>query len=50
MKSLRTIALKEAQNRISPDVKAPSTKISEFFGSNVFDQKKNERLLIKRSV
>ena len=40
MKSLRTIALKEAQSRISPEVKAPSARISEFFGSNVFDKKK----------
>jgi glutamine synthetase len=47
MKSLRTIALKEAQNRISPDVKAPSTKISEFFGSNVFDKKKMRDFLSK---
>ena len=47
MKSLRTIALKEAQNRTSPDVKAPSTKISEFFGSNVFDKKKMRDFLSK---
>jgi glutamine synthetase len=40
MKSLRTIALKEAQSRISPEVKAPSARISEFYGSNVFDKKK----------
>ncbi|HWW39578.1 glutamine synthetase III [Pedobacter sp.] len=47
MKSLRTIALKEAQSRISPEVKSPSTKISEFFGSNVFDKKKMKDLLSK---
>ena len=47
MKSLRTIALKEAQNRVSPDVTAPSTKISEFFGSNVFDKKKMKDYLSK---
>ncbi|MCD0488868.1 glutamine synthetase III [Pedobacter sp. MC2016-14] len=40
MKSLRTIALKEAQSRVSPEVKAPSARISEFFGINVFDKKK----------
>ncbi|MEJ5995191.1 glutamine synthetase III [Pedobacter sp. Du54] len=47
MKSLRTIALKEAQGRISPEVKAPSTKISDFYGSNVFDKKKMRDYLSK---
>jgi len=47
MKSLRTIALKEAQTRVSPEVKSPSTKISEFFGSNVFDKKKMKDFLSK---
>jgi glutamine synthetase len=47
MKSLRTIALKEAQSRISPEVKSPSTKISEFFGANVFDKKKMKDFLSK---
>ncbi|KQC02130.1 glutamine synthetase III [Pedobacter sp. Hv1] len=47
MKSLRTIALNEAQNRVSPEVKAPSAKISEFFGSNVFDKKKMRDFLSK---
>ncbi len=47
MKSLRTIALKEAQGRISPEVKAPSTKISDFYGSNVFDKKKMRDFLSK---
>ena len=47
MKSLRTIALKEAQNRISPEVKSPSSKISDFFGSNVFDKKKMRDFLSK---
>ncbi len=47
MKSLRTIALKEAQNRVSPEVKAPSSKISDFFGSNVFDKKKMRDFLSK---
>ncbi|PTS92190.1 glutamine synthetase type III [Pedobacter sp. HMWF019] len=41
------MALKEAQSRISPEVKSPSTKISEFFGSNVFDKKKMKDLLSK---
>jgi glutamine synthetase len=47
MKSLRTIALKEAQTRISPEVKSPSTKISEFFGVNVFDKRKMKDFLSK---
>ncbi len=47
MKSSRSIALKEAQSRISPDVKSPSPKISDFFGSNVFDQKKMKDFLSK---
>ena len=47
MKSLRTIALKEAQNREIPEIKAPSTKISEFYGSNVFDKKKMKEYLSK---
>ncbi|TCC96135.1 glutamine synthetase type III [Pedobacter hiemivivus] len=47
MKSLRTIALKEAQSRISPEVKSPSTKISDFFGVNVFDKKKMKDYLSK---
>ncbi len=47
MKSLRTIALKESQTRISPEVKSPSTKISEFFGVNVFDKKKMKDYLSK---
>ncbi|WP_421940200.1 glutamine synthetase III [Pedobacter sp.] len=47
MKSLRTIALKEAQNRISPEVKAPSAKISDFFGANVFDKRKMRDFLSK---
>jgi glutamine synthetase len=47
MKSLRTNALKEAQNRVSPEVIAPSVKISEFFGSSVFDRKKMKDFLSK---
>ena len=47
MKSLRTIALKEAQNREIPEITAPSTKISEFYGSNVFDKKKMKEYLSK---
>ena len=45
MKSLRTIALKEAQNRVSPEVTSPSNKISDFFGANVFDKRKMKNFL-----
>ncbi|MDB5019633.1 MAG: Glutamine synthetase [Pedobacter sp.] len=47
MKSSRSIALKEAQSRVNIEVKSPSPKISEFFGSNVFDQKKMKEYLSK---
>lgn len=47
MKTLRTIALQEAQSRITPEVTAPSAKISEFFGCNVFDKKKMKDYLSK---
>ncbi len=47
MKSTRTNALKEAQNRILPEINAPSSRISEFFGSNVFDKKKMKGYLSK---
>ncbi|MET4082995.1 glutamine synthetase [Pedobacter sp. UYP30] len=47
MTNLRTIALKEAQNRTSPDVKSSFSKISDFFGQNVFDKKKMRDYLSK---
>ncbi|WP_410221100.1 glutamine synthetase III [Pedobacter sp.] len=47
MKNLRTIAVKEAQNRITPEIKLNSAKISSFFGSNVFDRKKMKEYLSK---
>jgi glutamine synthetase len=47
MKSLRSFALNEAQSRVYPEVKAPSIKISDFFGSNVFDKKKMKAYLSK---
>ena len=47
MENLRTIAVKEAQNRIIPEIKLNSTKISGFFGSNVFDRKKMKEYLSK---
>ncbi|RZK48925.1 MAG: glutamine synthetase type III [Pedobacter sp.] len=47
MKNLRSIALKEAQDRKSPEVSSPSPKISEYFGSHVFDKKKMRDYLSK---
>jgi glutamine synthetase len=47
MKNFRTIALKEAQNRVSPEINTPSSKISDFFGVNVFDKKKMRDFLSK---
>ncbi len=47
MKNIRNNALKEAQNRISPEIKTNSSKISDFFGSNVFDKKKMRDFLSK---
>ncbi|TDG36983.1 glutamine synthetase type III [Pedobacter changchengzhani] len=47
MTSLRFIALKEAQNRISPEVKSPGAKISDYYGSNVFDLRKMKDFLSK---
>ncbi len=47
MENSRTAALKEAQNRKTPEIIAPSTKISDFFGSNVFDKKKMRDYLSK---
>ncbi|SOD11696.1 glutamine synthetase III [Pedobacter xixiisoli] len=47
MKSLRTIALKEAQTREIPEITSPSAKISEFYGLNVFDKKKMREYLSK---
>ncbi len=43
----RTIALKEAQSRISPKVKSSFSKISDFFGQNVFDKRKMRDYLSK---
>ena len=47
MENSRTIALSEAQNRKTPEITAPSNKISDFFGSNVFDKKKMRDYLSK---
>lgn len=47
MENFRTAALNEAQNRKTPEIIAPSNKISDFFGSNVFDKKKMRDYLSK---
>ncbi len=47
MENLRINALKEAQNRTNPEIISNSSKISEFFGSNVFDKKKMRDFLSK---
>jgi glutamine synthetase len=47
MKNVRNIAIKSAQNRISTEIKATSSKISDYFGENVFTQKKMKDYLSK---
>jgi glutamine synthetase len=47
MKNVRNTAIKSAQNRISPEIKAVSSKISDYFGENVFTQKKMKDYLSK---
>lgn len=47
MKNVRNTAIKSAQNRISPEIKAVSPKISDYFGENVFTQKKMKDYLSK---
>jgi glutamine synthetase len=47
MKSLRTAAIKEAQSRVLPDVTSPSVKLSELYGTSVFDKKKMRDFLSK---
>ena len=47
MPSLRFNALNEVFSRSVIDVKSPSSKISDFFGVNVFDKKKMRNYLSK---
>lgn len=47
MKSARFEALKEARNRSIPEINVISTKISDFYGENVFDKKKMRDYLSK---
>lgn len=49
MSSLRFQALNAVLSRTIPEVKPPSSKLSEYFGSNVFDQKKMKDNLSKEA-
>jgi glutamine synthetase len=49
MSSLRFQALNAVLTRTIPDVKQPSTKISEFFGANVFSKKTMKEYLSKEA-
>ncbi|GAA4916501.1 glutamine synthetase III [Mucilaginibacter defluvii] len=45
MSNTRFQALQSVLNRTVPEIKAPSTKISDFYGANVFDKKKMKEYL-----
>ncbi len=49
MSNLRFQALNSVLTRTIPEVKFPSPKMSEFFGSNVFDKKKMREYLSKEA-
>lgn len=49
MSTLRFQALNAVLSRTIPDVKAPSSKISDYFGINVFDKKKMKEYLSKEA-
>lgn len=49
MSNLRFQALNAVLSRTIPEVKTPSSKISEFFGVNVFDKKKMKEFLSKEA-
>lgn len=49
MTNLRFQALHAVQTRPTPEVKMPSTKLSDFYGHNVFDQKKMKDSLSKEA-
>lgn len=49
MSSLRFQALNAVLSRTTLEVKTPSSKLSEYFGSNVFDQKKMKDSLSKEA-
>ncbi|GAA3957769.1 glutamine synthetase III [Mucilaginibacter dorajii] len=45
MSNIRFKALQDVLNRTIPEVKPPASKISEYFGANVFDKKKMKEYL-----
>ena len=45
MSNIRFKALQDVLSRITPEVKPPSSKISDYFGANVFDKKKMKEFL-----
>ena len=45
MSNIRFQALQAVLTRVIPEVKIPAPKISEFFGTNVFDKKKMKEFL-----
>jgi glutamine synthetase len=49
MPNIRFQALQAVQNRVIPEVKMPSSKISDFFNANVFDNKKMKEYLSKEA-
>jgi glutamine synthetase len=49
MSILRFQALNAVLSRTAPEVKSPSTKISDFYGVNVFDKKKMKDFLSKEA-
>ncbi|WP_299289585.1 glutamine synthetase III [uncultured Mucilaginibacter sp.] len=49
MSNIRFQALQSVSTRTIPEVNAPSPKISDYFGSNVFDKKKMKEYLSKEA-
>jgi len=49
MSTIRFQALRSVLGRTIPEVKAPSSKISDFFGSNVFDKTKMKEFMSKEA-
>jgi len=49
MSNIRFQALRAVLNRTTPEVKLPSTKISDYFNSNVFDKQKMREYLSKEA-
>ncbi len=49
MSNIRFQALQSVLTRVIPEVNAPSTKISDYFGCNVFDKKKMQEYLSKEA-